>query len=236
MKKDVPYLQIAIGIAVITGAIAATRLLPVAAWLRDVQTYVRDAGPSGYILYVLVYAIAGLFFSGLVLTIGAGAIFGTIGGTLVVLAGATLTATIAFLLARTVLRSRIERLVVSRPKFAAVDRAVSREGAKIVFLVRLAAIFPFLFVNYAFGLTGIKSGAYIVATALGIVPGTVAFVYLGAAGAALATQNTTKTAFTIAGVIIAFAVSIWVARLASAAIRRAEEEGLSKESASVSVS
>ena len=224
MKKDVPYLQIAIGIAVIAAAIVATRLLPVGAWLTGFQAYVREAGPIGYVAYILMYAVVGLFFSGLVLTIGAGAIFGAFGGTIVVLIGATLTATIAFLLARTVLRSRIEKLVASRPKFAAVDRAVAREGAKIVFLVRLAAVFPFLFVNYAFGLTGIKTGAYVLATALGIVPGTVAFVYLGAAGAALATQNATKTAFTVGGLVIALAVSIFVARIASAAVKRAAAE------------
>ena len=221
MKKDVPYLQIAIGIAVIAAALVAARLLPVAVWLTDFQAYVRGAGAIGYVAYVVMYAIVGLFFSGLVLTIGAGAIFGAFAGTVVVLIGATLTATIAFLLARTVLRSRIEKLVASRPAFAAIDQAVSREGAKIVFLVRLAAVFPFLFVNYAFGLTGIKTGAYVLATVLGIVPGTVAFVYLGAAGAALATQNTTKTAFTIAGLVIAFAVSVFVARIASAAVKRA---------------
>lgn len=224
MKKDVPYLQIAIGIAVIAAAIIAARLLPAAAWLADFQTFIRDAGPIGYIAYVLMYAIAGLFFSGLILTIGAGALFGALGGTIVVLIGATMTATIAFLLARTVLRSRIEKLVASRPSFAAIDQAVAREGAKIVFLVRLAAVFPFLFVNYAFGLTGIKTGAYVLATVLGIIPGTVAFVYLGAAGAALATQNATKTAFMIAGVVIAFAVSIFVARIASAAVKRAAAE------------
>ena len=222
-----PYLKIAIGVAFVVAFVVMLRLLPIGTWLTEFQSYVRKAGPIGYVVYALVYAIVGLFFSGSVLTIGAGAIFGMVAGTIVVLVGATLTATIAFVLARTVLRSRVERLVASKPKFAAVDRAVAREGAKIVLLVRLAAVFPFLFVNYAFGLTGIKTGAYILATLLGIVPGTVAFVYLGAAGAALATQNATRTAFTIAGVVIAFAVSIFVARIASAAIKRAGVEDAS---------
>jgi uncharacterized membrane protein YdjX (TVP38/TMEM64 family) len=183
--------------------------------------YVSGLGAIGYVVYALGYAIIGLFVPASILTIGAGALFGVVGGSIVVLIGATLTATIAFLLARTVLRGRIEQMVARNPKFLAVDRAVAREGPKIVVLVRLAAVFPFLFVNYAFGLTGIRTIPYVVSTLIGILPGTVAFVYLGAAGAAAATQNKAKTIFTIIGVIIAFAVSIFVARIANRAIKRA---------------
>lgn len=175
----------------------------------------------GYVVYTLGYAVIGLFVPASILTIGAGALFGVIGGSIVVLIGATLTATIAFVLARTVLRKKIEAMAAKYPKFRAVDRAVAREGAKIVVLVRLAAVFPFLFVNYAFGLTGIRTIPYVVSTFVGIIPGAVAFVYLGAAGAAAATQNKAKTIFTIVGVIIAFAVSIFVARIANRAIKRA---------------
>src|SRR5262249_35397362 len=146
----------------------------------------------GYIVYTLGYAVIGLFVPASVLTIGAGALFGIVGGSIVVAIGATLTATLAFLLARTGLRKRIERMVARNPKFAAIDRAIARDGAKIVVLVRLAAVFPFLFVNYAFGLTGIGTLRYIAATFIGILPGVIAFVYLGAAGAAAATASRTR--------------------------------------------
>ena len=180
--------------------------------------YVRGLGALGYIVYTLGYAVAGLVVPASVLTIGAGALFGFIGGSIVVAIGATLAATIAFFLARTVLRKRVERMVLRNPKFAAVDRAISREGAKIVVLVRLAAVFPFLFMNYAFGLTGIRPIPYIVATFIGILPGTIAFVSLGAAGAAAATATRTKTIFTIVGAVIALAVSIYVGRIAKRAL------------------
>ena len=180
--------------------------------------YVRGLGVLGYVVYTLGYAVIGLFVPASVLTIGAGALFGVIGGTIVVAIGATLTATLAFILARTVLRKRIERWVAKNSKFVAIDRAIAREGSKIVVLVRLAAVFPFLFVNYAFGLTGIRLAPYVVATFIGILPGAVAFVYLGAAGAAAATQTRTKTIFTIAGVAMAFAVSIYVGRIAKRAL------------------
>jgi len=186
--------------------------------------YVRGLGALGYVVYTLGYAVIGLFVPASVLTIGAGALFGVIGGTIVVVIGATLTATLAFLLARTVLRKRIEGWVARNPKFVAVDRAIAREGSKIVVLVRLAAVFPFLFVNYAFGLTGIRLVPYVVATFIGILPGAIAFVYLGAAGAAAATQSRTRTIFMIAGVVIAFAVSIYVGRIAKRALFHDELE------------
>lgn len=175
----------------------------------------------GPIVYTIGYAFIGAFVPASILTIGAGALFGVVKGTIVVAFGATGAATVAFLLARTVLRKRVEAMVAKNPKFHAVDRAIAREGAKIVVLVRLAAVFPFLFVNYAFGLTGIRTLPYVVATFLGILPATVAFVYLGAAGAAVATQSRTRMIITIVGLVVAFAVSIYVARIANRAIQQA---------------
>ena len=206
---------------VVIAAIIALWLLPVGPWLKGFQAYVKGAGPMGYVVYALGYALIALVFPGSVLTIGAGAIFGIVGGTIVVLTGATLTATVAFLLARTVLRKRIERITAKNPKFRAVDKAIAKEGTKIVLLVRLAAVFPFTIVNYAFGLTGIRLTPYVVTTAIGILPGTIAFVYIGAAAASVATQDRTKLVFTIAGLVIALAVSIFVARVAHKAIQRA---------------
>lgn len=205
---------------IVIAAIVAIRFLPVGPWLKDFQAYVKSAGPMGYVVYALGYALIALVFPGSVLTIGAGAIFGIVGGTIVVLIGATLTATIAFLLARTVLRQRIERITEKNPKFKAVDRAIAKEGTKIVLLVRLAAVFPFTIVNYVFGLTAIRLTPYVLTTAIGILPGTIAFVYIGAAAASVATQDRTKLLFTIAGLVIALAVSIFVARVAHNAIQR----------------
>jgi uncharacterized membrane protein YdjX (TVP38/TMEM64 family) len=215
------YAKAAVLALVIIGAFLALRLLPIGTYLTEFQHYVQGKGPIGYALYALGYGVVALVFPGSVLTIGAGAIFGIIGGSIVVACGATLAAAIAFILARTVLRRRIERITAGNAKFAAVDKAIAAEGVKIVFLVRLAAVFPFTLVNYAFGLTGIGFVPYVVATAIGILPGTVAFVYIGAAGAAVATADRTKLVFTIIGLAVALGVSIFVARIAHAAIRRA---------------
>ena len=186
--------------------------------------YVRGLGAIGYIVYTLGYAVAGLVVPASVLTIGAGALFGFVGGSIVVAIGATLAATIAFFLARTVLRKRVERWASHNPKFAAVDKAIAREGPKIVVLVRLAAVFTFLFMKYAFGLTGIRPIQYIAATFIGILPGTIAFVSLGAAGAAATTANRTRTIFMIVGAVLALAVSIYVGRVAKRALLHDELE------------
>src|SRR6266852_7070766 len=92
------------------------------AGVQQFLDYVRGLGALGYVVYTLGYAVIGLFVPASVLTVGAGALFGVVGGTIVVAIGATLTATIAFFLARTVLRKRIERWAVNNRKFLAVDR------------------------------------------------------------------------------------------------------------------
>src|SRR5690606_7369545 len=138
-------------------------------------------------LYALVYAACVvLFVPASILTLGAGAIYGVAVGVGVVLVGASLGATLAFLLARTLLRDRVEQMTRDNARFRALDRAIAKEGAKIVFLVRLAPIFPFTYINYAFGLTGVRTPAYVLASVVGMIPGTFAYVYLGATAATAA--------------------------------------------------
>jgi uncharacterized membrane protein YdjX (TVP38/TMEM64 family) len=199
-------------------------MLPIGVWLRDFQAYVRGLGPIGYFVYAVGYGLIGTIVPASILTLGAGAIFGPVAGAIVVIIGATIAASLSFFLARTILRHRVETWTAKNAKFHAVDRAIAHEGAKIVLLVRLAAVFPFLFMNYAFGLTGIRFNRYIIATIIGVLPGTIAFVSLGAAGAELATQHTTKTIFLVVGAVLALVVSIFVARIAARAIRHAGVE------------
>ena len=198
--------------------------------LHSFQGWVIGLGPLGWVLYALVYAVCCvLFVPASILTLGAGALYGLGTGTAVVLAGATLGATLSFLLAKSVLRKRIERMTAGNAKFQALDRAIGKEGAKIVFLVRLAPVFPFTYINYAFGLTGVRTLPYVVASFFGMIPGTFAYVYLGsaAAGAASGEADTTKKIVQIAGAVVALVVTIFVARVATKAIRSA---GIAEES------
>ncbi len=227
-----PLLKIGIAVAILVALVVATRLLPVGAWLGSFQTWVRSTGPAGYVIYVLAYILCCiLFVPASALTLGAGAIFGFAKGSIIVLIGATLGAAASFLLARTVLRHRIESMTSGNAKFRALDRAISRDGGKIVFLVRLAVIFPFTYINFAFGLTGIRLLPYTIATFLGIIPATLAFVYASstAAQAATGSGDRTKLIINIAGAIVAIIVSGYVGRIATQAIRKAGVDEAAEE-------
>ncbi|MDQ3281383.1 MAG: VTT domain-containing protein [Acidobacteriota bacterium] len=215
------WLKLALAMAVLVAIVFAMRMLPIAAWLDAFKLWVRDQGALGYVAYVLVYMICCvLLVPALALTLGAGAIFGFARGVMVNVAGATLGATAAFLLAQSVLRARVEKMTANNAKFRALDRAITNEGTKIMALVRLSGFPPFTWVNYAFGLTGIRLGAYVLTTFFGILPGTAAFTYAGAAGAAALSGRGNRIALIVTAVG-AIAVSAFVARIATRAIRKA---------------
>jgi len=213
--------KIIVAIVAVAAIVLAFRLLPIAAWLIAFQAWVRQLGPIGYVVYALMYAVcvAALVPASL-LTLGAGAIFGVVGGTLVVLAGATLGAMLAFFLARTVLRGKVEQMIGKRPKLAAVDKAVAKEGTKLMLLCRISGFPPFILANYAFGLTGVSTLSYFLTTFFGIIPGCFAYTYAGHAGAAVATGSGNRWGLivTAAGIVL---VAAYVARIATRAIRRA---------------
>jgi uncharacterized membrane protein YdjX (TVP38/TMEM64 family) len=157
---------------VIAGRRAAALIPQFAAWVEGLGVWGGLAFVAGYI----VAAVA--FVPGSLLTLGAGAIFGLVQGTALVLVAATLGASAAFLVARYVARGAVERRVAGSPRFTAIDRAVGREGRKIVFLLRLSPVFPYNLLNYALGLTRVRFADFFVAS-IGMLPGTLLYVYYG---------------------------------------------------------
>jgi uncharacterized membrane protein YdjX (TVP38/TMEM64 family) len=142
-------------------------------------------GALGALLFGLVYIVSCLLFvPGSVMTIGAGLVFGLGWGIAVVSLASTATAAIAFLIARYWARDRVERAARRHEQFAAVDRAIKNQGWKVVALLRLSPLVPFNLSNYLYGLTAVDFGPYVFASWLGMLPGTVLYVYLGAAGKA----------------------------------------------------
>ncbi len=145
------------------------------------EQWVKNAGAAGPVVFMLLYAIGTiLFFPGSVLTLTGGAIFGPILGTLYNLTGATFGATIAFLISRYLASDWVEQKTGGRLKQLKVG--VEEEGWRFVAFVRLVPLFPFNLLNYALGLTRIKLSHYILASYIFMLPGAVAYTYLGYAG------------------------------------------------------
>jgi uncharacterized membrane protein YdjX (TVP38/TMEM64 family) len=137
-------------------------------------------GNVGAPLYSVVYAVGVLgFFPAWVLAVGAGALYGPLLGTLVVLGGAAIGSTVGFALGQTVLRDRVQGWTERHPRILRIQAAVVRRGVLMVFLLRLSPIFPFTLINLSFGLTRMRYGPFIGATVVGMIPPTLAFTSLG---------------------------------------------------------
>lgn len=146
--------------------------------ISEIGSLVREAGIAAPIAFVLIYAaLTVALVPGWVSSVAAGALFGAAWGTLLTLLGAILGATVAFMVARRLGRARLQARGGRR--FDSLDRWVERHGFLAVLYVRLVPLFPFNAVNYAFGVTAVRGRDYLAATALGIIPGTFAFVALG---------------------------------------------------------
>lgn len=133
-------------------------------------------GPWGPAVYILVYSIApALMLPGLPITVIGGVLFGPFWGTVYVMIGATIGASLAFFIARYLGREWVEG-IIKGGRLKELDSRVEEEGWKIVAFTRLIPLFPFNFLNYAFGLTKIRFSHYVIATFIFIFPGVVAFV------------------------------------------------------------
>jgi uncharacterized membrane protein YdjX (TVP38/TMEM64 family)/rhodanese-related sulfurtransferase len=145
------------------------------------ERWVREAGSAGPLLFMAVYALAAvLFLPGSVMTLAGGALFGPVVGTLYSVTGATIGATLAFLVARYLASHWVEQRVGGR--LQRLKEGVEDEGWRFVAFVRLVPLFPFNLLNYALGLTRIKLSHYVVASYVCMLPGAVAYTYLGYAG------------------------------------------------------
>jgi pyruvate/2-oxoglutarate dehydrogenase complex dihydrolipoamide dehydrogenase (E3) component/uncharacterized membrane protein YdjX (TVP38/TMEM64 family) len=192
--------------------------------LKAALDWISKLGPWGPVIFVGLYVVATVLFApGSVLTLGAGAVFGVALGAVCVSIGATLGATAAFLVGRYLARDAIARKIEKSETFAAIDRAVADEGWKIVLLTRLSPAFPFALLNYAFGLTRVKLSHYVLASWLGMIPGTVMYVYLGSlvnVGAGHRQRTTGEWVLYGVGLLATITVTVFVTRMARNALAR----------------
>jgi uncharacterized membrane protein YdjX (TVP38/TMEM64 family) len=219
-------------IVIIMALFLAMQFLPIQQLLGNFNTWVALMGVGGIFIFIGVYAVATVLLApGSILTIGAGFAFGLWKGFLAVSAGSTLGAALAFLVARFIARDRVEAIAKGNDKFRRIDNAIGKQGAKLIFLLRLSPVIPFNISNYFYGLTSVKFWPYVLVSWIGMIPGMFLYVYIGtasqAAVSAAASGEAVKHgwqywALTSVGLAATVIVTIWITKIARDALRRSE--------------
>ncbi|MEJ2111065.1 MAG: TVP38/TMEM64 family protein [Acidobacteriota bacterium] len=198
--------------------------------LQVTLEWIESAGPGGMIVFFLLYVIATVFMvPGTILTLGAGVIFGVVKGSILVSLSSTTGAMMAFIVGRYILRGKIAAKIESKATFRSMDAAVGRQGWKIVGLARLSPVFPFNVMNYAFSLTSIRLKDYALASWIGMIPGTILYVYIGSLAGSIAKLGTHRPehgrtpaewTFYIVGLMATAAVTIILTRIAKRSLKQ----------------
>ena len=224
--------RLATVITIVVALFLAMRFLPVQQWLRSFNDWVGQMGAAGVFIFIIVYSVATVLLApGSVLTIGAGFAFGLWKGFLAVSAGATLGASLAFLVARFIARGKVEAIAQRNDKFRKIDNAIGEQGAKLIFLLRLSPVIPFNLSNYFYGLTGVRFWPYVLASWIGMMPGTFLYVYIGTAGkaavAAAAGGEAVKHGwqywtFLSVGLFATIIATVWATKIARRAVGKTD--------------
>ena len=211
----------------VVGLLVLAKALNAQALLRSALDWIQSLGPWGPVMFAVLYVLATvLFLPGSILTLGAGVVFGVLKGAILVSISATLGATAAFFVGRYLARGWVSKRIEGNATFKAIDEAVAHEGWKIVGLTRLSPVFPFNLLNYAFGVTRVAPRDYILASWIGMMPGTLMYVYIGSLAGSLATLGAAQRARTpaewalyVVGLLATVVVTVYVTRIARAALR-----------------
>ena len=220
--------RIALAVAIVGAIGAAIAVLPIRDLATRLIAAVHSAGVAGALGYAAVYVVTTvLLVPASILTVGAGFLYGPLWGTALVAPAAVTAATIAFLLARGWARPWVQRRIAGDRRFRAIDTAIGDRGLRIVTLLRLSPLFPFMLLNYVIGLTRVTLGRYVLGTAVGMLPATFLYVYLGSLitrVSDLGTEDAStgglrRTAFWV-GLAAALLVTLYVTRIARRALAR----------------
>jgi uncharacterized membrane protein YdjX (TVP38/TMEM64 family) len=167
-----------------------TRLINIQEIFQPLFTWFQNQLDISPITFIIIYNLATLLFiPGSLLTIQGGYLFGLFLGSIYVLIAAIIGSILAFLIGRYLSRDWVFKQLEKHPRFKVIDQAVAKEGWKIVLLTRLSPIFPFNLLNYAFGVTQVSLKDYILGS-LGILPGTIMYVYIGSLAGNITMINT----------------------------------------------
>ena len=221
-------LKVALWILGIAALIAAATYFNVPELLRSTIAWIESLSAWGSMAFIFLYILATvLFIPGSILTLGAGLLFGVVLGSVYVSIASTVGATAAFLIGRYLARDWVAGKIEGNTTFQAIDDAVAEGGWRIVGLTRLSPIFPFNMLNYAFGLTHVSLRDYFFASWIGMMPGTVMYVYLGSLAGSLAALGSGARARTsgewalyTVGLLATVVVTLYVTRKARAGLKQ----------------
>ncbi len=229
-KKENSLVKYGLIAVLVAGLIIAAKQFAFIAYTQNLLItaleWIRDLGWVGAIIFIGIYIIATIaFLPGSILTLGAGVIFGVVQGSILVFFGATIGATGAFLVGRYLARGWVSEKIAGNEKFKAIDAAVGEEGLKIVTLLRLSPVFPFNLLNYGMGVTSVSLKDYFIGS-VGMIPGTIMYVYIGSLAGSLATigsssqptDETVQWIIRIVGFIATVAVTVYVTKIAQKAL------------------
>lgn len=172
-------------VVVLTAALAlaaAAYFFPILDWIATAQAKIETYGAWAPVLYVFLYIVFTLcLVPGSALTFTAGVLYGPATGTAISLSASTIAACASFLVARYVARERVAKRLGAFPKFRALDRAVAKDAWKIVILMRLSPAFPYVLLNYAFGITRVRFITFALCSLVGMIPATLLLTSAAAA-------------------------------------------------------
>ncbi len=211
-------------VAVIVAVVALGRVVPYREWVRDFARWIIGLGPAAYVLFVFAYVLVTvLMMPAILLTLTAGFVFGLGRGFAITVLAATCGSAASFLIARHLARERVARYAGGNPRYSAIDRAIGREGWRIVFLLRLSPLVPFVFSNYFYGLTAIRFWPYVFASLTGLLPLTFLYVSFGAAARGALVEpagppGTWKWALLAAGIVVTTIATLYARRVVKKAL------------------
>lgn len=212
------------------GLALALRFLPVRAALERATLWIESLGWWAPATFVVLYVLCTLLLvPRTVLTVGAGFLFGPWWGLLWALVSINLGANLAFLSGRHFVRGLVARRTRDRGRLQALDRAVARDGWRIVALTRLTPVLPYSILNYAFGLTRVRWRQFALGSFAGMFPGTLMLVVLGTftdfAAERSAQPRGTLVDLLYAAVVTGALLATWiVTRFARRVLERHREE------------
>ena len=207
--------------------------LPIREMAQSIFGWIQENPNVSWLVFLGVYILATvLLLPGSLLTIGGGWLFGFVEGLVVVSLSSTLAASCSFLIGRYLARAWVEGKISEDARYRSLDRAIGERGFFVVLLTRLSPLFPYNLLNYAWGVSSVRLSRYVLASWMGMIPGTLLYVYLGAAASDISQLFSVASGeavgrewLFIVGLAATAVLVIFIARLATKNLNQVMENG-----------